>query len=115
MITETSGVGFTLQVGTWNLYDERGQQIFGGGDPEDEYFAPHSVFVEEICTSLEGRPSGSTEDVLEGVDDNGHHLTFTSSRLRFLPVAGASATLSGILGKPMAAGAQVRGTLRRVR
>jgi Bacterial Ig-like domain (group 2) len=113
VITETRGVGFTLEGYTWNLYDENGRQIYGGRDPEDDYFAPNSVFVEEVCTSLAGRPSGSSEDIMDGVDDNGNHLTF-SSRLRFLPVSGASSFLSPILPNVMAPRSAVR-TRQRVR
>jgi hypothetical protein len=113
VITETRGVGFTLEGYTWNLYDENGRQIYGGRDPEDDYFAPNSVFVEEVCTSLAGRPGGSAEDIMDGVDDNGNHLTF-SSRLQFLPVAGASSSLSPTLPNVMASGSAVR-TRQRVR
>jgi len=96
VITETQGVGFNLKVFTWNLHDEDGRQIYSEGIPEEEYFAPNSVFVEEVCTSLAGRPNGSTEDILGGVDDNGHPLTFASNRLRFLPVVGIPPTSSPI-------------------
>jgi hypothetical protein len=89
-VRETGGVGFTLKTWTWNLYNEAGTQVFGGPVHENEYIPPFSVEEEEICHSLLGQPSGSTLDIIEGVDDNGHQLKFTS-QARLLPVSALSA------------------------
>jgi hypothetical protein len=113
VISESQGVGFTLEGYTWNLYDEYGRLLYGGRDPEDDYFPPYSKFVEEVCTSLARRPSGSAEDIMDGVDDNGHHLMF-SNRVRFLSPAGTSSSLSQFLPNVIAPGPAVH-TRQRIR
>jgi len=112
VITETGGVGFNLKTYTWNLYNESGSFFYGGPEDEEQYFAPDSVFVEEVCHSLLGVPSGTTEDIMDGVDDNGNQLRF-SNRLRLLPVAPVSSTSSLIAPNPIAPG--VFRLLHRVR
>ncbi len=102
IITEMQGVGFTVTVETLNLYNENGlYQTWRF--PEDYYFSPNSQFVEDGCTTPGGAPSGFAEEILEGIDDLGHRLTF-SSRVRLLPVSRASSTPLSMLIVPSALG-----------
>ena len=101
-------------MATLNLYDENGRLVYLSSEPEEYYFPPNSVFVEEGCISLFGAPSGFYADSLNGVDDRGAQLAFASSRLRLLPAAGASARSHPISSVPTTGGTVTR-TLRRVR
>jgi hypothetical protein len=102
-ITETQGVGFRLEAETFNLYNDDGRILPSGTEPADDRFAPYSMFVEEVCTSLFGSPSGSTELIFTGIDDTGSQFT-TGKRVQLLPVAGAS-TSSRMLPTTMASSA----------
>lgn len=84
-IKETQGVGFTLKVLTYNYYNQDGVLIRTISFQENHYFPPYDEHVEDGCVALGGSPSGSFEEILEGVDDNGNQLTF-ASQLRLLPV-----------------------------
>jgi Bacterial Ig-like domain (group 2) len=113
ILAETQGVGFTLKVYTWYLFDDNGSVVYSDSFPEEEYFAPNSVFEEDVCTSLAGGRSGYTEDIMDGVDDRGNWLTFvTNTRLRLLPVT-ASPASSPTSFAPIAP--RGRPLLRRVR
>jgi hypothetical protein len=113
-LVETHGVGFTRETVTFNLYGDDGKLIYTDTGVEKDYFAAHSAFAEQFCTSLFGHPSGFYSGVYEGVDDRGNRLAFTNGRLRLLPVAG-STTSSWTSPVPLGAGAVVRGARRRVR
>ena len=84
-IKETQGVGFTLKVLTYNFYNQDGVLTSTITFQENHYFPPYDEHVEDGCIALGGSPSGSFEEILEGVDDNGNQLTFTG-RLLLLPV-----------------------------
>jgi Bacterial Ig-like domain (group 2) len=114
VFNETHGVGFTLEVETLNFYNQDGLRIGGNNFREDYYFPPNSEFIEDGCMALGGSPNGFFDTVLDGVDDNGNHLTFASRRLRLLPVAGVSPASRPFSLAPMGPGAMVR-ALRRVR
>jgi len=111
IIAETGGVGFRVLRETLNLYSDTSlyQNWFF---PEQYYFAPHSSFVEDGCTTLGGAPSGYLEEILEGVDDNGHQLTF-AVRVRLPPLTAASSAPT-LLSPPPPSGAPV-GARRRNR
>ena len=49
VIRETQGVGFTVEMATLALYNEDGKVIYLATEPEEYYFAPNSVFMEESC------------------------------------------------------------------
>jgi len=84
-IKETQGVGFTLRVLTYNYYNQDGGLASTISFQENHYFPPYDEHVEDGCVALGGSPSGSFEEILEGVDDNGNQLTF-ARQLRLLPV-----------------------------
>jgi hypothetical protein len=84
-IKETQGVGFTLKGLTYNYYDQDGARVSTISFQDDHYFPPYDEHVEDGCVALGGAPSGTFEEILEGVDDNGNQLVFTA-RLRLLPV-----------------------------
>ena len=84
-IKETQGVGFTLKVLTYNYYNQDGVLTLTISFQGDHYFPPYDEHVEDACMALGGSPSGSFEEVLEGVDDNGNQLTF-AGQVRLLPV-----------------------------
>lgn len=85
-LKETQGVGFTLKVLTYNFYDQNGTLILTTTFQDTHYFPPYDEHVEDGCMALKGSPRGSFEEILKGVDDNGHQLTFASGRLQLLPV-----------------------------
>jgi hypothetical protein len=89
-VTETLGVGFTLENLSFTVYDDDGHPIYSDTFAEKDYFPPSSVFSEEFCTSLFGHLSGFYADVWEGVDDAGTRRAFAGGRLRLLPVAAAA-------------------------
>ena len=84
-IKETQGVGFTLKELTYNFYNQDGVLTSTISFPENHYFPPYDEHVEDGCMALGGSPSGSFEEILEGVDDNGNRLTFVG-QLRLVPV-----------------------------
>jgi hypothetical protein len=84
-IKETQGVGFTLKVLTYNFYNQDGVLTLTGRFQENHYFPPYDEHVEDGCMALGGSPSGSFEEIVEGVDDNGNQLKFVR-KLRLLPV-----------------------------
>jgi hypothetical protein len=84
-IKETQGVGFTLKGLTYNYYDQDEARVSTISFQDDHYFPPYDEHVEDGCVALGGAPSGTFEEILEGVDDNGNQLVFTA-RLRLLPV-----------------------------
>ena len=93
-VSETLGVGFTLENLSFTLYDNSGNSIYSDTFPEKDYFPANSVFSEEFCSSLFGQLSGFYADVYEGVDDQGNRRAFAGGRLRLLPVAAAPAPSS---------------------
>ena len=114
LFTETQGVGFKVEMATLSLYDENGKLVYLSTEPEEYYFPPNSVFMEEGCVFLFGALSGFYADSLNGVDDRGEQLAFASTRLRLLPVAAVSPTSNPISLVPKTGGMVTR-TLRRVR
>jgi len=84
-LKETQGVGFTLKMLTYNFYNQEGVLILTTSFQDNHYFPPYDEHVEDGCMALRGSPSGSFEEILRGVDDNGHQLSFTS-RVQLLPV-----------------------------
>ena len=85
-IKETQGVGFTLKLLTYRYYNQFGVQVFAINFPDDHYFPPYDEHIEPGCVALQRFPSGTFEEILEGVDDNGNQLTFTA-QVQLLPVA----------------------------
>jgi hypothetical protein len=114
VITETGGVGFTVETATLALYDDVGNVIYLDSQPEHYYYAPNSQFVEESCTSLFGRASGYYADSFDGLDDLGNRLGFASSRLRLLPSSGSAPSLRGIFSQPITTAPAIRHR-RRIR
>jgi hypothetical protein len=113
LIAETQGIGFNVELATIGLYGENGSQIYLATDPEVYYFPPNSVFEEDACVSLSGSPSGFYQDVLNGVDDRGEPLAF-SSRLRLLPLVAAAQAPALVPMLPQA-GMRIKRTFRRLR
>ena len=82
---ETQGVGFTLNALTYTFYNKDGAVTRRTTFTLRDYFPPNSEEVEDGCMALDGSPSGSFEEILEGIDDNGNNLKF-ARRLQLLPV-----------------------------
>lgn len=85
-IKETRGVGFTLTELTYRYLNERGELILELHFPENHRFPPYDEHVEDGCVALNGSPSGSFEQILLGIDENGNQLTF-AGKVQLLPVA----------------------------
>jgi hypothetical protein len=85
VVTETQGVGFTLETETLALYDDAGNRIYLSSEPAHDYVPANGTISEESCQFLFGRESGYLEAIWEGVDDRGNRLAFTTPRLRLAP------------------------------
>ena len=85
ILKETQGVGFTLKTLTYNFYNQEGVLILSMTSQDNHYFPPYDEHIEDGCMALRGSPSGSFEEILKGVDDNGHQLSFTGG-VQLLPV-----------------------------
>lgn len=85
VIRETQGVGFTLELLTYNYYDQNGLLTRTISIRENHYFPPYDEHIEDGCVALGGARSGTFESIMEGVDDKRNKLTF-AGRVRLSPV-----------------------------
>jgi hypothetical protein len=90
VIRETQGVAFTIQSFTTNFFDADGNLINSFPETETVRIPARGSVSFITCLHLGGRTSGFLSVAVGGRDDRRNQLTFSSTRLRLLPVAGVS-------------------------
>ena len=118
-VKEVNGVGFNVAKSSISYFDALGNPLNTSNLSFEDYFSrcgpgssriqPRGTACGAFVTGLGGRPSGSISLLLEGIDDNGNNLSYTSSRLQLSPSttsvsrteSSAAFGLPGIPAQPM--------------
>jgi len=103
-VSETAGVGLTVNRWTADFYDQNGDHItqqersssdfadrFNDCGPGSAIIAPNSTVCGSACATLGGRPSGSVVYTFYGTDTNGNSVS-ESARVYFSAAETSSTT-----------------------